>query len=1250
MLVRYAALMQRGSLGALWLGGLWPGALWLGTVSSLLAVPPGESPPARPAAPAADAVKIRPAQGLDASLWAREPLVRDPVAIAFDELGRLHIAESARQERGVEDNRSSSFWLLDDLRSESIEDRLAMYERWASKREGGMDFYRRYDDRVSRVEDSDGDGRGDRRVVFAGPFNEPLDGTGAGVLAIDGDVWYTNIPHLWRLRDEDGDGVAERKDAVWTGFGVRVALRGHDMHGLTLGPDGKLYWSIGDRGYRVALPDGTVFADPRSGAVFRCRLDGSGLELFCTGLRNPQELAFDEFGNLFTGDNNSDAGDKARIVYCMEGGETGWSMDYQTLDGANSRGPWNQEEIWALRPELVADRSIEASKVQPAWTLPPLAHVSSGPSGLVAYPGLGLSDRYRGAFFLCDFLGGDAYSRVLAFRLEPAGAGFRVVDVHPFVENVLPTDVDFGYDGRMYVSEWGGGWYSTDAGAVYAVWDPKYIDDPRIAEVGRLFREGFRHRGADELVVLLGHLDRRVRQRAQFALAERGPAMVARLADVAASGADRMARIHAIWALGQIADDGVLPAAAASLVARLDDRDAEVRAQAAKVLGEARLVAASGALMRALGDESLRVRASAAMSLGRLRAREAHAPIVAMLAENDGRDVFLRHAGVLALARLGERDATLLLATEPQTELRLCATLVLRRWRDPAIERMLSDSDDRVVAEAARAINDLPIPEARAGLLRLAERFRPAESGSADAAPIFTRERWTEVADSMASKLVDDPRFATTPNETDESAAFEARPDSGNRYLQRIRGVIAPPVSGPYVFSIASDDHSVLLLSPDERPEGLVPIARVAGYVDRGAWSSQQGQTSEPVMLEAGRRYWIEARHAEGGGGDHLAVGWRLPDGSVERPIGSGMFPPLASPIVRRIVNACVMTDDPTAAATLADLARSSSVPEGLRTEAMAALAEWMQPGPRDRVNGAYRAIDATGRDADAYRTVLRQKLPGLASFGSAPVRAAARDLAVVHGIALDGAVNLAVVLDPTQPVADRVGCLRQLCVDGDARAAEAIAAALASEEPLLRAEARLRLAIADPVRGASALEEALTRSDREERRRAVAALGVVPGSASETVLTELVRRLEAGEIEPALSLDVVRAAERRGEGPLPARVAAWMERVEDRGSDALFALALEGGDAASGRAIVEQHPSATCLKCHAIGGFGGDAAPTLDGIGGRVDRRSILRSLVDPGAEIAEGYGDASAMPSMATILTLDELRDVIEYLTSLR
>ena len=303
-----------------------------------LVVPPtthGESTAAPPSPTAVvDACKIKPVEGLAKSTVATYPLIDDPVAFCIDEQGRFYFAESDRQERGIEDNRSSSWWLLDDIASETVEDRLAMYRKWEAKREGGMAYYSKWSDRIAQLRDADGNGTFEHRSDFAGPFNEPLDGSGAGLLAFDGDIFYTNIPNLWRMRDADGDGVAEFTLKDSTGYGVRVALRGHDMHGLTIGYDGKVYWSIGDRGYHVKTPDGALLHDPRAGAVFRMNPDGSELELYHTGLRNPQELAFDAEGNLFTGDNNSDGGDKARIVYCMEGGETGWSMDYQTREPA----------------------------------------------------------------------------------------------------------------------------------------------------------------------------------------------------------------------------------------------------------------------------------------------------------------------------------------------------------------------------------------------------------------------------------------------------------------------------------------------------------------------------------------------------------------------------------------------------------------------------------------------------------------------------------------------------------------------------------------------------------------------------------------------------------------------------------------------------------------------------------------------------------------------------------------------------
>ena len=370
----------------------------------------------------------------------------DPVSFCFDEKGNILVAESFRQENAVPDNRSSPFWLEDDLQNQTLEDRLAMYEYWADQRVNGMDFYTEFEERIRRLEDIDGDGVFETSTIVADGFNDPLDGTGAGLLVIDGDIWFTSIPSLWRLRDTNNDGYAETREAIFRGFGIRIALRGHDLHGLALGLDGRLYWSLGDRGYHLELEDGTELHSPGEGGVFRCELDGTNLELFHNGLRNPQELAFDKYGNLFTGDNNSDAGDKARLVYCVEGGETGWRMEYQTLEGENKRGPWVQENGW----DPHADN-------RPAWILPAIDTIGSGPSGFVAYPGGGLSNRYDDHFFLCNFLGAAEHSNVLSFAVEPNGAHFKMVDLHTFVDRVLCTDVDFGYNGRMVISDWGRG-------------------------------------------------------------------------------------------------------------------------------------------------------------------------------------------------------------------------------------------------------------------------------------------------------------------------------------------------------------------------------------------------------------------------------------------------------------------------------------------------------------------------------------------------------------------------------------------------------------------------------------------------------------------------------------------------------------------------------------------------------------------------------------------------------------------------
>ena len=132
-------------------------------------------------------------------------------------------------------------WLEDDLAAQSVADRLTMFRKHLGEK---VHDYSVFEDRVRLLVDTDQDTVADKVVTFADGFNEIEDGTGAGVLAINGDVYYTCIPNLWLLKDINDDGHADVKKTLHSGYGVRVAFRGHDMHGLTLGPDGRIYFSM----------------------------------------------------------------------------------------------------------------------------------------------------------------------------------------------------------------------------------------------------------------------------------------------------------------------------------------------------------------------------------------------------------------------------------------------------------------------------------------------------------------------------------------------------------------------------------------------------------------------------------------------------------------------------------------------------------------------------------------------------------------------------------------------------------------------------------------------------------------------------------------------------------------------------------------------------------------------------------------------------------------------------------------------
>jgi quinoprotein glucose dehydrogenase len=689
--------------------------------------------------------KFRVPAGLKAELWAAEPMVANIVSFSFDERGRCFVAETFRHNDNVPDIRGHMNWLDDDLASRTVEDRFAMYKKFLGSR---LDTYTTHHDRVRMLEDTTGSGKADKSTVFAEGFNTHVAGIGAGVLARQGKVYYTCIPDLWLLEDTKGTGVADVRKSLSYGYGVHNGFIGHDLHGLRFGPDGKLYFSIGDRGLNVVTADSRTVSNPDSGAVIRCNPDGTELELFAMGLRNPQELAFDEFGNLFTGDNNSDSGDKARWVHVVEGGDSGWRTGYQYMGGDYSRGPFNAEKLWYPQHDG-----------QAAYIVPPLMNIADGPSGLTHDPGTGLPDQFRGMFFLCDFRGGNSgTSGVRSIKMKPKGASFEVAEQKEFFWSVLATDCDFGPDGAFYVSDWHEGWNKPGKGRLYRLVNPEFQGSALQKEVQRLLAEGMDKRPVEELTKLLSHVDQRVRQEAQFALAGKGQAAVAPLAAVTKDDKNRLARVHAIWGLGQIGRSAA-SAVASAVQPLLTDADSEVRAQAAKVSGDVRLAGAAGALVSMLKDTEPRVRFFAAQSLGKLGAKDAVQPLLAMLRDNTANDPFLRHAGVMGLAGTKDVNALAGLSNDPSPAVRTGALLALRRLGSPEVARFLTDTDANIVLEAARAIYDTPIAGAMEPLADLLG-VRP------------------NLPDPLGRRVLAANLRVGTPENADTLARYAARPDA----------------------------------------------------------------------------------------------------------------------------------------------------------------------------------------------------------------------------------------------------------------------------------------------------------------------------------------------------------------------------------------------------------------------------------------------------------------------------------------
>ena len=466
------------------------------------------------------AVSVQVAEGLELHLWASYPLVKDPIALDVDPQGRIYITRTNRQKHSEFDIRDHRDWMIASISLQSVEDRRAfLRQEFAPERSAentwladlnGDSLHDWRDltvekEQVYRIEDTSGDGLADMSQLFIEDFHTEVTDVAGAVLAYGDDVFLGVAPDLWRLRDTSGDGMADLKESISHGYAVHIGFGGHGMSGLILGPDGRLYWGIGDIGMNVVGPDGQAWVYPNQGVIVRANPDGSDFEVFAAGLRNTHEFVFDDYGNLIGVDNDGDhPGETERLVYVVNGSDSGWRTNWQF--GKYTDPDNNRYKVW-MDEQLFKPRFDG----QAAYITPPVASYHSGPAGMTYNPGTALSDAWRNYFFVAEFTGSPARSRIFAFRIVPKGATFAFVEEKVVVQGILATGLDFGPDGALYFGDWIEGWDTKNKGRIWKLDVPGAAASELRTETKALLAEDFAERSEEELLHLLQHADMRLR-------------------------------------------------------------------------------------------------------------------------------------------------------------------------------------------------------------------------------------------------------------------------------------------------------------------------------------------------------------------------------------------------------------------------------------------------------------------------------------------------------------------------------------------------------------------------------------------------------------------------------------------------------------------------------------------------------------------------------------------------------------------
>jgi len=149
------------------------------------------------------------------------------------------------------------------------------------------------------------------------------------------------------------------------------------------------------------------------------------------------------------------------------------------------------------------------------------------------------------------------------------------------------------------------------------------------------------------------------------------------------------------------------------------------------------------------------------------------------------------------------------------------------------------------------------------------------------------REWWTGIPGSSIADLTNDPNFPDNPDGREILSTFEGPTNVMDHYGSRLHGWLSVTRTGEYTFWIAADYRAELWLSADSNPANAALIAYIVSSWGPCEWDVYPG-TSNPILLDGGRRYYISALMVENTGDDHIAVAWQGPDSGGVREVITG--------------------------------------------------------------------------------------------------------------------------------------------------------------------------------------------------------------------------------------------------------------------------------------------------------------------------------------------------------------------------